>query len=162
VCRLVESMTGRRVLEGVVGHHPRVGAPPAGKRLAGAGKRLAGCRPRQVGAGSPRQTAVLPGETLTIPARLRMGISSAAQPELLVQITPNTLGLRAYASAFERQVAASHSPVRAIESSQAWKAIGVLPAFQCRCSRLSRIASGADLEHPLPEVHPPQTSALVL
>ena len=62
---------------------------------------------------------------LTIPsgpfgARLMIGISISAQPELNVPITPTTLASFAAAVAFAEHLPESHLPAWAVESSQLW------------------------------------------
>ena len=53
-------------------------------------------------------------------ARLRIGISISAAPELKVPITPTTLEFCAYAFAFADALPESHLPACAVESSQLW------------------------------------------
>ena len=55
-------------------------------------------------------------------------------------ITPITDGVLAYALAFAEQVAESHDPSCAVESSQAWNCRVLSPAFQWFCSSTSWIA----------------------
>jgi hypothetical protein len=54
-------------------------------------------------------------------ARFAIGISSFAQPELNVPMTPITAELRAYAFAFAVHLDESQLPFWAVESSHAWK-----------------------------------------
>ena len=53
-------------------------------------------------------------------ARFATGITSLAQPELNVPMTPMTLSLFAYARAFDEHFAESQTPAWAVESSQDW------------------------------------------
>src|SRR5690242_16405635 len=69
-----------------------------------------------------------------------MGISSFAQPELNVPITPTTSEFCAYAFAFEVHLDESQLPFCAVESSHAWKPTVYLPAFQPCCASMYAIA----------------------
>src|SRR5919201_6094466 len=73
-------------------------------------------------------------------ARLRIGISISAQPELNVPITAPTSLFCAYAFAFAEHLPESHLPACAVESSQLWYASEYLPAFQPCCLRMKAIA----------------------
>jgi hypothetical protein len=71
---------------------------------------------------------------LTIPtgplgARLSVGITISAQPELNVPMTPITLLFWAYAFAFCEHLPESHLPACAVESSQDWYATVYFPAL---------------------------------
>jgi hypothetical protein len=71
---------------------------------------------------------------------LAIGISSFAQPELNVPITPITVGFCAYARAFAVHLAESQLPACAVESSQDWKPMFLPPAFQSCCLRMNSTA----------------------
>src|SRR6476646_3629188 len=68
------------------------------------------------------------------------GTSSSAQPELNVPMFAMTDGSWAYALAFAEHVVESHVPACGVESSQGWKAMVYLPAFQPACSKIIWIA----------------------